>query len=334
MKKTLPFLLAALIFSACGSPSTNREATTTSTNANKPAEPAAAALTEADAVAKEKELWQQIAKQNMDAFGTALADDQIYVTDDGVHDKASTIKSVTGFVHSDVTFSDWKFISAAKDVAVTTYKTVVKGTMNGQPLTGGPSYASSVWVNRGGKWLAIFHQDSQILQPPPPAPAAKAAPKPSASPSASKAAASTPPSTTADAEANEKAVWAALNAKKFDVFESYLSPDSIEVEAMGVYDRAASVKEAQKFDFSKSSLSDWKIVKVSSDASIVTYIAHFPGQKPDTEYHSTLWVNRDGKWLAVLHHGTPKAPPRPPATTTKSPAPPATATKSPATKKS
>ena len=143
MKKTLPFLLAALIFSACASPSSNREATT-STNANKPAEPAAAALTEADAVAKEKELWQQIAKQNMDAFGAALAQDQIYVSDDGVHDKASTIKSVTGFVPSDVTFSDWKFISAAKDVAVTTYKTVVKGTMNGQPLTGGPSYASSV----------------------------------------------------------------------------------------------------------------------------------------------------------------------------------------------
>jgi hypothetical protein len=36
--------------------------------------------------------------------------------------------------------------------------------MNGQPLTGGASYASSVWVNRGGKWLAIFHQDSQIVQ--------------------------------------------------------------------------------------------------------------------------------------------------------------------------
>jgi hypothetical protein len=127
MKRTLPFLLAALIFSACASPSTNREATTTGTNANKPAETAAAApLTEADAVAKEKELWQQIAKQNMDAFGAALAEDQIYVSDDGVHDKASTIKSVTGFVPSDVTFSDWKFISAAKDVAVTTYKTESK----------------------------------------------------------------------------------------------------------------------------------------------------------------------------------------------------------------
>jgi hypothetical protein len=331
MKKTLPFLLAALIFSACGSPSTNREATT-STNANKPAEPAAAALTEADAVAKEKELWQQISKQNMEAFGAALADDQIYVTDDGVHDKASTIKSVTGFVPSDVTFSDWKFISAAKDVAVTTYKTVVKGTMNGQPLTGGPSYSSSVWVNRGGKWLAVFHQDSQVVQPPP-APAAKPAPKPSASPSASKAAASTPPSTTADAEANEKAVWAALNAKKSDVFASFLSPDFIEVEAYGVSDRAASVKQTEQFDFSKSSLSDWKTVKVSNDASIVTYVAHFPGQKPDTEYHSTLWVNRDGKWLAVLHHGTPKAPPAPPATATKSPVSPAAATKSPAVKK-
>ena len=317
MKKILPFLLAALIFSSCSSPSTNREATTTSTNANKPAEPAtAAALTETDAVAKEKELWQQLSKQNMDAFSAALADDQIYVTDDGVHDKASTIKSVTGFVPSDVSFSDWKFISAAKDVAVTTYKTVVKGTMNGQPLTGGPSYASSVWVNRGGKWLAVFHQDSQVVQAPP----AKAAPKPSASPSASKAAASTPASTTADAEANEKAVWAALMAKKFDVFASFLSTDFIEVEPVGVYDRAGSVKETQQFDLSKSSLSDWKTVKVSNDASIVTYIAHFPGEKPDTGYHSTLWVNRDGKWLAVLHHGTPKAPPRPPATPTKSPA--------------
>ena len=318
MKKTLPFLLAALIFSACGSPSTNREATT-STNANKPAEPAAAALTEADAVAKEKELWQQISKQNMDAFGAALADDQIYVTDDGVHDKASTIKSVTGFVPSDVTFSDWKFISAAKDVAVTTYKTVVKGTMNGQPLTGGPSYSSSVWVNRGGKWLAVFHQDSQVVQPPP-APAAKPAPKPGASPAASKAAASTPATTTADAEANEKAVWAALSGKKFDVFGSFMSPDFIEVEPVGVFDRAASVKAAQQFDFSKASLSDWKTVKLSNDASIVTYVAHFPGEKPDTQYHSTLWVNRDGKWLAVLHHGTPKAPPAPPATATKSPA--------------
>ena len=310
MKQTLPILLTTLIFAACTTPPTNRNAETTNTNANRPAETTAAApLTEADAIAKEKDVWQTIAKQNLDAFGASLADDQIYVTDSGVHDKAATIKSVTGFIPSDVSFSDWKFLAPEKDVAVLTYVATVKGTMNGQPLPEGSAYASSVWVNRGGKWLSIFHQDC-AKQPAPPAapiPSPKATPKTSASPTP----ASTPPTTGADVEANEKAVWAALKAKQFAVFESYLAPDAIEVEVNGIFDRAGSVKNVQAFDFSKSSLSDWKTVKINNNASIVTYTAHFPGQKPDTEYHSTLWANRNGKWSAVFHQGSPKVAPKP-----------------------
>jgi hypothetical protein len=318
MKKTLSILFA-VIFSACAAPPTNREATTsTNANANKPVETAAAPLAEADAIAKEKELWQTLSKQNLDTFGATLTENQLYVSNDGVHDKPSTIKSVTGFVPTDVSFADWKFLSVDKDLAVVTYTATVKGTMNGQPLPEGSARASTVWVNQGGKWLAAFHQDTEIPKTPPPPPAAKATPKAATSPTPPV----TPPATTSNVEANEQAVWAALKAKQFDVFESFLAADSIEVESNGVFDRAGSVKDVQGFDFSKSALSDWKTVKLTNNASIVTYTTHFPGQKPDTGFHSTLWADRNGKWSAVFHQGTPKAPPQPAASPAKAKASP------------
>jgi len=62
-------------------------------------------------------------------------------------------------------------------------------------------------------------------------------------------------------------------------------------------------------DMSKADLSDWKTLKFDNDASLVTYKVKTPGMKPDTEYHSTIWINRDGKWQALFHMGTPEAAP-------------------------
>jgi hypothetical protein len=79
------------------------------------------------------------------------------------------------------------------------------------------------------------------------------------------------------------------------------------VETDGVYDKAGSVEAVRTFDFSRSAVSDWKSVKFDDDASLVIYTVKTPGMKPDTEYHSTIWVNRGGKWLALFHQGTPAA---------------------------
>jgi hypothetical protein len=304
MKKILPFVLTALISIACAAPPTNREATN-SGSTNKAAETTTAPLTEAEAMSKEKEIWQMIQKQDLNAFAAGLAEEQIYISSDGVHDKAATIKGVTGFKPTDVVFSDWKFIPIDKDAVVNVYTVSLKTTTDGKTADA-TAHASSVWINRGGKWVSVFHQDCEAVKQPPPPPA-----KTGAQAAASPAAASTPAATTSDVVANEKAVWAALTAKQWNVFESYLAPDSLEVEPIGIMDRAESVKGVQGFDFSKSTLSDWKTVRIDDDASIVTYTGHFPGQKPNTEYHSTVWANRGGKWLAVFHHGTPMAPAQP-----------------------
>lgn len=302
MNKTLLFILTALIMTACAAPPTNREATNST---NRAAETKAAApLTEADATAREKAIWATIEKKDMTAFAANLTDDFIYVSGDGVSDKAATVKGLSGAgTMSNQTFSDWKFVSLDKDAAVLVYSAKGNSVMNGQthPYS---FYASTVYVNRDGKWQVIYHQDCDVSTAPPPP-----QPKPATSPSP--AAAATPATMTSDVVANEKAVWAALMGKHWDLFEGYLATDALEVEPNGIMDRAASVKGVQSFDFSKSSLSDWKTVKIDDDAAIVTYIAHFPGQKPDTEYHTSVWANKNGKWSAVFHHGTPKAAPAP-----------------------
>ena len=300
MNKTLIFILTALFLASCAAPPTNRESGT-----NKAAETKAAApLTEADASTKEKEVWATIEKKDSAAFATNLTNDFIYVSGGGVSDKAATVKEISDSgTMSNLAFSDWRFVSLDKDAAVLVYTAKGNSVMNGQthPFS---TYASTVYVNRGGKWQAIYHQDCDVSTAPPPP-----QPKPATSPAP--AAAATPATMTSDVVANEKAVWAALTGKHWDLFEGYLASDSLEVETNGVMDRAGSVKGVQTFDFSKTSLSDWKTVKIDDDAAIVTYVVHLPGQKPDTEYHSTVWANRNGKWSAVFHHGTPKAAEQP-----------------------
>jgi hypothetical protein len=109
-----------------------------------------------------------------------------------------------------------------------------------------------------------------------------------------------------DVTANEKMVWDALKSGNYDAFASYLASDSMEIEADGVYDKAGSVKSVSGMNFSKTELGDWRTMKLDDDASVVTYTVKLPGLP--TEYHSTIWANRNGKWQALLHQGTPAAP--------------------------
>ena len=306
MSKKLLFVVAALVAAACAAPSTTNR---TDTNRNGSAETTAATapLTEADAIANEKAVWATFEKKDYNAFADMLDDQAIVVSSDGVQDKPGTVKSIQGFVPTNIVFSDWKFISLDKDAAVLTYKATFGGEANGQTIPPESYYLSSAWVNRNGKWRAIYHQETTIPKTPPPAP-----PTPDAKPKApapSPSAAGTPAATSADVEANEKLVWDALKTKNYDAFASYIAPEAVEIETVGVMDKAGSVKGVQGFDFSKTELSEWKTVKFDNDAALVTYVVRSPGSTPERERHTTIWANRNGKWLAILHHGTPITPP-------------------------
>lgn len=327
MKKILALVSVLITVAACTAPTENTNQPA-NTNTGAVTRSTALPLTEADAIAKEKASWEAIKNKNYEAFANMLTDDEIYVGPDGVYDKAATLNGLKSFELTDATFSDWKFVSVDKDAAIITYTATAKVKMNGKEMPPDTVRSSSAWVNRDGKWLSIYHQECTI-KPPPPPPPATAKPKPATSPAAPPA---TPAAvvTSADAEANEKAIWDALKNKNLEGFASALAAESVEVEPEGVFDKAGSLKMLNQFDFSKATVSDFKTIKFDADASLVTYMVKIPGGSPNGERHTTIWVNRNGKWTALFHHGTIVVPAPPPAKAGASPSP--KASSSPAAK--
>ncbi|MGI8919357.1 MAG: DUF4440 domain-containing protein [Pyrinomonadaceae bacterium] len=313
MKKTLALVSFLVLAVACAAPPTNDVALDTNRNANV-APSVSPAMTEADAIAKEKAIWETIRVKDYEAFGNMLAADQVEVLDVGVTDKAATIAGVKEFEPSEVVFSDWKYLPIDKDAFVVVYTVNTKGKFKGKEFAPQTARGSSAWANRGGKWLGIFHQECPVKPPMTPAAIPATSARPTASPSTAPVAAVT---TGPDPIANEKIVWDLFKSKNYEAFADLLATDFMEVEPDNVYDKAASVKGVSMFNASKAVLSDFKTVNIDADAAIVTYSVTNPGVSPGPERHSSIWVNRNGKWMGLFHHGgTPvvKAPATPAAT--------------------
>lgn len=301
MKRILALVSLLTIAAACATQPSGNKDVTANANTGSAMKSTAAAPSESDIIAKEKAGWDAFKRKDADAFKKMLAPDYIEVLDSGTMDTAASIAGMKDYEINDVTFADWKMTTIDKDAVLITYTVNVKGSYKGQPIPAGPYREASAYVNRNGEWLGIYYQET-LTQTAPPPPPPTSTPKPAASAMAK------PADAGPDAAANEKLVWDALKSKNYDGFASYLASDSMEIEADGVYDKAGSVKGVSGFDFSKAELSDWKTVKFDNDASLVTYKVKVPGMKPvETGYHSTIWVNRDGKWQALFHMGTPAA---------------------------
>ncbi len=304
MKKILALVCFLIAVAACSTePTGNKD---TISNANRARElKSTATVSDAEIIAKEKAGWDAIKKKDLDALGKMLTNDFIDVEDDGVYDKAGSIAYLKEYDLSDVTFSDWKMLTVDKDSVILTYNLNLKASYKGQAVPPGPYHAAAGYVNRDGQWLGIYYQQTLVrTAPPPPSPSGTPIAKPSASPMAK------PGETGPDAIADEKLVWDALKSRNYDAFAAYLAPDSMEIEPDGVYEKSGSVKGVSMFDASKAELSEWKTIKLDNDATLVTYLVKLPGMNPDQGRHTTIWVNRGGKWMALFHQGTPVAKPK------------------------
>ena len=102
-------------------------------------------------------------------------------------------------------------------------------------------------------------------------------------------------------------VWDLFKSRNFDAFAALLAPEFVQIEAFGLFDKDSSVKGVQEMDAFEYVLSDWKAIKFDDDAGVVTYTVTAKGEKG---YNSSIWANRNGKWLALLHQGTSAAKPR------------------------
>ncbi len=326
MKKILVLVSVLMLAMACAAPPANQPI---ATDQNTPIETGPPAVTEADAIAKEKGVWDAIKNKDYDAFALGLASDWIEVLPAGVLDKTASVDTVKYFEPSEITFSDWKFLSISKSSFLISYTVATKGKFQGKELPLASLRASSAWVYRDNKWVTIYHQECPVGP-------ARSAPTP-AKPGASPAEQAAIPAPGADPIANEMAVWDSFKTRNYAAFETMLAPDFLQVEPDGFYDKATSLKGVTTFDASNVVLSDFKSVNLDKEAALVTYVMTEPRMAPKGERVTSIWANRAGKWQAVFHHGgtvvgrplpPPPPSPSPSATTTPkaSPSPTASAT--------
>jgi hypothetical protein len=160
MKKHLPVAaLLVFIFAIVG-------AAQTPTASPSPAPKAKPRMTKAQLLRKlsanEMKLWEAWKNKDskpfqmwLDAKGVMIGDQGIGTKGDVVKMMASNPCEVTSY-----TLSDWNVAMIDADAAVLTYKGAASGTCGGQPIP--TVWASSVWINRRGRWMAFSHQETPI----------------------------------------------------------------------------------------------------------------------------------------------------------------------------
>ncbi len=112
-------------------------------------------------VQMEKDLWEAWKKHDANAFKQNLPAESVNVGAQGVE---GTDKIVEEIGKSDCQVNNYSLENTKvnwldKNTALLTYKANQDATCGGQKIP--PAvWASSLWVKRGGKWQAYFHQET------------------------------------------------------------------------------------------------------------------------------------------------------------------------------
>ena len=115
--------------------------------------------------ANEMALWNAWKNKDVKPFNNLLAADGVMVGEQGVAGKKEVTDSLASMPCEikSFTLSDWKLTMVNADAAFITYKGVTDGSCAGKAIP--TVWASSLWVNRKGKWTAFSHQESNVGAP-------------------------------------------------------------------------------------------------------------------------------------------------------------------------
>jgi hypothetical protein len=109
-------------------------------------------------MADEKAAWEAYKGKQADAFKKLLASDYIGVYAEGFKTVEAEVADMAKSDVRDFTFADMKVTHPGADIALVTYKVTTHATFDGKDVSG-PYNAASVYLKRGGKWLAISHTE-------------------------------------------------------------------------------------------------------------------------------------------------------------------------------
>jgi hypothetical protein len=119
--------------------------------------------------------------------------------------------------------------------------------------------------------------------------------------------------------ANENKVNEAVAKGDAATFTSLLAPEAVSGDGSSGFTKAADLtKTLNQLKISTWHIMNPQVVWIDDKSAVVAYIWMGAGTymgKPiaDTTYASTVWTERNGKWLAVFHQESNSAPAAPAA---------------------
>ncbi len=110
--------------------------------------------------AAEKKLWDAFKNKDPKPFKSGLAAEAFAISENGIEKKEDTVKMIPTAPCEIKSYelSDWKLTMINSSTALVTYKGKSDGTCAGQAIP--TVWCSTIYANRGGKWLAVFHQET------------------------------------------------------------------------------------------------------------------------------------------------------------------------------
>jgi hypothetical protein len=111
-------------------------------------------------------------------------------------------------------------------------------------------------------------------------------------------------------QANETALWNGWKNKDSKPFQNWLAADGVMIGGEGVGAKADVVKmmPSMPCEVKSFTLSDWKLTMIDTNAALMTYKGVADGTcagKPiPAVWASSVWVSRNGKWMAFSHQET------------------------------
>ncbi len=127
------------------------------------------AATEKALIANENKINEAVAKHDTKTFTDLVAADAVSADMNGFMKVSDFVKTMDQMKVNSWHIMNPQVVWVNDKTAVVGYTWMGSGTYMNQPVPE-TTYASTVWTERNGKWVAVFHQESTAA---PPAPAKK-----------------------------------------------------------------------------------------------------------------------------------------------------------------
>jgi len=130
----------------------------------KSSQPQLAGAKETAVADLEKSAWEAYKNKQGDAFKKLLSKDYYGAYAEGIKNVDAEVADMQKGELREYSFADTKVVFPSPDAAVMTYKVSMQGASAGQDVSGTYN-AASVYVQRDGKWLGVFHTEVKAQQP-------------------------------------------------------------------------------------------------------------------------------------------------------------------------